>query len=747
MRKTYLILTATLLAATAGLASAQQDVLPGKPLGTLDVGFRASSVEGDRGRFERYQDVRSAGAGLNLSLNREGPSWAVDLGAKNVGYRDQQFNFAYTTNKLLATFEWNQVPLYYTSVARTPYKVGSDGVLTLDSAARLAVQNRQATGIPTNAAALGNASIYRSLAQPFDLRSRRDAADFRMKYAATSEVDVTFGLTSYRRTGYQPWGAAFAFNNAQELPLPLDNRTTDFSAAVEWAGPKGMLRVGYDGSYFDNSIQTLTWDNPLRATDYNLNATTVTGYDPSGYSNGNGPASGRMSLAPSNHANTVSALGMIKLPRRTTLMANLGFTGMKQNEALIGWTSNPVIANPAVYALFPHLAHLERETAEADVRVLNANFAFNSRPNRYFSLRANYRYNDHNNRTPHFDATEYVRFDAVPEETGSETEPFSIKRQTFNVDATFTPIPYTAFRVGYGHEGVDRTYRLFEKTGENTFRASVDVIGNAYVSIRGLYEHARREGSGFNEHALTAAGQQPEMRQFDVANRTRNRGTVFFDLTPLPVVTFTASVAAGKDDYPDQEFGLLNNDNTAYTVGVQFYPRQEVGFGVTFGRENYASVQESRNANPAPDPSWTDPNRNWAIDIDEKVNTVGLNLDLLRALPKTEIRVGYEYSDSDQGFVHNGPRIVALAALNQFEALPDVTNTWHRATADLRYFVNPRVGIGVTYWYDRFDVNDYATISLPDGSPRIDYLGGLTTGYGFRPYKANTGSIRVFYLF
>ena len=62
----------------------------------------------------------------------------------------------------------------------------------------------------------------------------------------------------------------------------------------------------------------------------------------------------------------------------------------------------------------------------------------------------------------------------------------------------------------------------------------------------------------------------------------------------------------------------------------------------------YSSLQKSRNANPPPDPTWTDPTRNWTLDNDdEKVNTFTLYVDLLRAVRNTDIRFGYDYSDSD----------------------------------------------------------------------------------------------------
>jgi hypothetical protein len=140
-------------------------------------------------------------------------------------------------------------------------------------------------------------------------------------------------------------------------------------------------------------------------------------------------------------------------------------------------------------------------------------------------------------------------------------------------------------------------------------------------------------------------------------------------------------------------------------------------------------------------------------------------VNLVKALAKTDIRFGYDYSDSDQAFLHGGPRVSpsvagSLAAVGQFIALPNVTNTWKRATVDLKYTVSPKVGVGFSYYYEKFDVADFATINtagsqtLPvaklgtqTDTPRIDYLGALFTGYANRPYKGQTGIVRVFYHF
>jgi hypothetical protein len=131
-------------------------------------------------------------------------------------------------------------------------------------------------------------------------------------------------------------------------------------------------------------------------------------------------------------------------------------------------------------------------------------------------------------------------------------------------------------------------------------------------------------------------------------------------------------------------------------------------------------------------------------------------VNLIKALANTDIRIGYDYSDSDQSFVHGGPRIASI----DFVALPNVTNKWQQATVDVRYHLSERFGIGAFYMYEKFDVEDYTAINsagpqtLPRSdlgtqteTARIDWLGGLFTGYAPRPYKGQTGIVRVFYEF
>jgi hypothetical protein len=782
MRNRVMIGAAALLLASATFAAAQgqpqQEPTPqpaaASSSGTIEVGGRFTSTDGDEARYERYRDLRN-GANVNIMYNRTTANWTFDLKAQNVGYRDGRYQLSFNSRRVQFSAHFDQTPLNYAYYARSPYDCTA-GNCALSSDVRTQVQNGTAVGVPQNVGQLATGSAYNALAtNTFDLQSRRDTIGAQLRVSATDNLDFTLGVNSYKRSGNMPFGAGFAFNNASEMPIVIDNRETDFTAGVEWASHQGMFRFSYQHSNFDQGIPSFTFDNPQRATDYcrfgNAANPPDTCYDPSGYTNGNGPAYGRMAQPPSNSMDTFSWMGMVKLPGHTTANASFSTGANRQNAALIPWTTNPMIANDAVYAAFPELAELPRATADMRVNYATGTMNVRSRPHKYFSINARYRFNSRNDFTREFEAVEYVRFDAVPEETGGATEPFNINRNTLDVTGSFTAIPNSTIRVGYGYDKWEHGVRATEGWKDNTARVSYDFVGNQYLTLRAQYEHTKRDTIGLDVEDLVGAGMQPAARFYDEAARTRNRGTVTAEVTPVSSFGVNLSFSSGKDDYQgadhSQEFGLLNNKNTAYTVGVSYAPDARVNVGAEYGRETYDTLQQSRNANPAPDPSWTDPSRNWNLANDEKVNSFSLFVNLVKALPNTDIRVAYDFSDSDQGFLHGGPRIAALAATvsaaapnGQFIALPNVTNKWHHATVDIRYYLSKKVGVGFFYQFEKFDVADYATINtagpatLPvsalgtqTDTARIDWLGSISTGYAARPYKGQTGIVRVFYQF
>jgi MtrB/PioB family decaheme-associated outer membrane protein len=779
--------SAVLVLASTGVASAQQTSTAAKaapeasaaqtagPQTIVNFGYRSSWADGDEARWERYRDLRD-GILVGGSYNSETANSALGFNAANVGYHDQRYAATYNKfGKLKVSALWNSIPLNYAYNTLTPWQDQGDNVWTLDQATRTSVQNKTpgVLGIGSTGSQFNQASIYRGLATPFEMQSRRDVLNLGMKYRVTDAVGVNLGFNSAKRGGTQPFGGSFAFNNGNERPVTLDDRTNDMTAAVEWAKPStGMLRVEWLGSRYKNEFTSLTWDNPLRATDFsNGKAPPLGPYDPSGYSNGNGPAFGRLALPPSNSMNTLSVVGLRKLPGRSTLNGQFSFTSMKQDEELIPWTTNSVIASPIVIAAFPHLAQLPRSTAEAEVRAVNALLNFTTRPTQHVAVDMRYRFNDRESRTPVFDAEEYVRFDAVPEELGGHTEQYNIRRNTFETGATFTMLRNSSIRLGYILDDVKRDGRAFGGMRDHTFRVSFDTYGNQYFMVRGIFENTRRNGSDFSAEAIEHAAAQPGLRFYDEAELGTNKGTLILQVTPNDELDLGLSLAAGKDDYDGDghEFGLLDNSNASYNVSVTVYPAERVTVGGNYGYEKFSALMKSRNASPLSTTpgayeSWTDPGRDWSVDNDETVKNLGLYLDVIKALPNTNLRFNYDRSESDNAFIYGGARVQALSTNIAptpgdakpcgatstspcFTPLPDVTNTWQQLKVDLTHMFRAKYGVSLGYSFEKLDITDFATQNLTDGSPRIDPLGSITTGYGNRPYKGQTFMVRFIYMF
>jgi MtrB/PioB family decaheme-associated outer membrane protein len=704
---------ALLLTAAGARAQSTPEAFTPSDANRVDVGMRGTLFDegSDQARYQRFQDLRDGVTLDKFRFTRLNDRFQLQLQADHLGYRDQRLSGSYNNfGRVKAAFEWNQTPLFYSRDTRTLFTATSPGVLVLDDSVQTGLQNKTLT-LP---GAVGGASLL-------EMRSKRDVANFNLTYTATRDLDFNLTVKNTLRNGTQPYAGTFGISNiiASELPAPVDNRTTELGAKLEWANRRGFGRVGYDGSFFRNAETSLVWDNPLRVDD-------IAG----------SPARGRIALSPSSNMNTFSAAGGVNFVGRSRATAFVSVGSMTQNDPLLPFTINSAIA----------AIPLPRNTADLQARVTTMNYSVTSRPTSLLWFSARYRQYDFDNRSEPFFVGQVVNWDtSVAAE--NETAPFlSIKRHTFDADTSVTPFQYVAFRAGYTREEVDRTHRMVENTSEDTLRGSVDLTGIAWLTVRGVYEHSERTGSDVDWQELLAIGEQPSVRHFDIADRTRERTSAIVQLTPLSMLSFNGSVGIGRDKYPDTIFGLRNNDNQVYSVGFDVVPRDGIDFGVNYGWETYTALQASRTANPLPaltleylnDPTqqFNDPRRDWTDDSTDDVDTVNASLDLTKLVPKTELRFGYDYSRAKSTYVYGlAPNTVVAAPVQ----LPPVLNELQRGTVDVQHFLTRQVALGMAYWYDKYDVNDFALGPRDSlASPATAAASLMMLGYSYKPYTANT---------
>lgn len=731
MRQSLFITTALLLATAGGALAQDPPSLPpptdavdigrsansGKWYGTVDFGARATQIDGDEARFQRYRDLRSGIYGSNLVFGRRTADWTLEGQAWNAGYRDQRYQLELQrVGRLTASFLWDQIPLFISRDTRSlfAFTKTAPGVFRIEDAIQQEIQALAKT-----------LRDFEDQAVRFDMRTTRRIGEADILFNADRNTDIKIRFRSTAREGQIPFGGTFGFSNAVELPAPIDYRTTDVQTALEWGNETGMLRVGWDGSSFDNHIDSIIWDNPLRF----------------GPDIASAPSQGRMSLWPDNTLTYLHGTGAVSLPARGRLTGYVAIGQGRNNEDLVPFTINTAITQPV----------LSRPTALAESQMAIAQFTLAMRPARIFRLNARYRYADVDIETPVFERpTGTVVYDTRFNANADGSQYHSVRRNTFEAEGGVDLGRYTAVNVGYHYLGADYENRLWETTDENVFRVSIDTTGHQLFGLRGVYEDRRRRGENFEAEALQEVGELASLRHYDVADRDRRRFTVIANATPGGVFGLTASAGIGRDEYPDSAHGLLWFDSNQYSAGVSIAPDERYHLTASYGWENYQSLQRSRNANNAADQA--NPLRDWTTGYEGDVNFLEATLDI-DAIARTFIRVSADWNRSNDTYLYG---LVTGSPLAAPENLPPVTNELLRGEIDLSYALTGNIRLGVGYWYDNYDVEDFALgpttltgIAFPpvqEGAPVVA-TNALLLGYLYRPYTAHAGFVRLTYGF
>jgi len=124
------------------------------------------------------------------------------------------------------------------------------------------------------------------------------------------------------------------------------------------------------------------------------------------------------------------------------------------------------------------------------------------------------------------------------------------------------------------------------------------------------------------------------------------------------------------------------------------------------------------------------------------VNTFSANVDFIKAIRKTDIRLSYDLSDGATNYTYGAVAGSTIPAPVQYTTQP--RNRIAIAKVDGQYFIRPNVALGAAYWFEQYKVQDFAfdpTLLAPQALPF-----GLYSGYVYQPYKAHTGFIRMTYL-
>jgi MtrB/PioB family decaheme-associated outer membrane protein len=668
---------AALLAAGLAVTSAPAAEMPDWPCtrcpdtSGLEIDFDAglAAVTDDAFRF-----------GNITGLENDGPALLGDLYAR---YRDDRANYFLLDGYLrgensLGLFarggrqglfelraRYQEIPRRRFGETATPYFVSDDQRLPAGWVAG------STTG---QLATLGDSLRSEPIASDLDVLG------LGLSFEPTSDWDLQFDYARRREQGRARWGSSFLFN-AIELAAPVDQVTDNLDASIGYSRERWQLRVAYFGSTYENRQQRLRWENA--------------------YSVPFGVDVGQAQPAPDNEAHQVSLFGTLRLPARTVASMSLSSGEMTQDASLLAYTANPGLP----------VTPLPAGSADAQVQTTQVNLRVTSSPWRRLSFEGEWRYQDHDNRTPQrvFD---YVITDTVPAPVSRRATAFDYRRDELKLRAEYRPWRALSMDLGLSTREVERSQQERDTTTTDKlwFELRTRVRGVAAFKAEALAE--QRDGSEYLPLDDAAAPQNPLMRKYNLADRDRSGVRFRASLLAIPQADLAFEYALTDDDYDQSRVGLTGSRSRVVGVDAAY---------ATGGFSAWASVSEE-NVRTEQNNSQTFGAPDWSATTQDRFTSAVLGFSHQQLFDLFDLELEYSYSRS-RGRINNDTSGLQTS-------FPDLRQQRSTFRLSAKWPFRENLSLGIDYFFEELDSDDWALDGVgPDTVPTLLALGAQAWNY------------------
>lgn len=642
-----------------------------------------------RGKFIEYRDVPSGFVVPGLFLNYSPNGFRnTSLAATNVGQLDQSLHLrAQEPGFYDVRLQWDRIPHTYSTTARSLYQETSPGVLVLPN--------------PRPDSAAYDLAPYLS-----PVRSMWDPVKLSVGITPSQQWDFNADFTRIAKSGNLPQSMTFRGSSgpASEFLAPIDQTVSDMKLSESYAVTRYQLMATYDLSVFQNSIPSVTVDNPQLTVDGTAQA-----------------ARGRMGLAPNNVAHTGTLIGGLNLPRSTRVTAAASYAAWRQNARFIGATVNTAITDPLINQIPPSLG--------ADARTTVLSGGFTSRPFRNVSFGAHYRSYDFTDDVAHQTMPIVVVADRSID-TNVTVDRMPYTRTNGDASVRWRVLSPVAVTFGYNWNGMKRDpdVRDRARVDETSPHVSVDLTGLYWASFRATYSTARRRGSAYTQQP---AEDNQAFRRFDEADRDRTSTNLMATVTPLDQITISGSWDVGHDEYVNSAFGLQSDRSAVASGDIAWMPSTSFTLGASLTRETYDNrlLSQYRSGDQPNNPTYIYINKNQ-----DEITTTALNFTAVLVPDQWDAGGSYELSRAHVHILNYNPTTPSGGAANRNTAalaydFPSITENLQPVNLFLRAKLSPEWSFTVRYQGELFSQNNYETANLQPAQGSFIFLANNYQNY------------------
>jgi len=498
------------------------------------------------------------------------------------------------------------------------------------------------------------------------------------------------------RDGTKRIAGAFLTTSAQ-MVAPVEYTTDNVEAVLSYGGPKLQIKGGYQFSGFSDGNKSLSWQNPFTAV--------FPGAD-----------NGQLALPPDNQSHQLFLYGAYRFSKQTRATANFSVGRMLQDDQFLPATVNTAIASPA----------LPRSSLEGRVDTMNADVKLMSAATEKLRFDASYKYSDRNNQTPQ-DTFTWVSTDSVVAPVARTNLPYSFTRNLFKVSADYYVAKQDKVSAGVDYDIMDRTYQEVDKTKEGTLWAKYIAHAKDGGDISFQYAYSSRDGSTYHAVSEIVPPENPLMRKYNLADRTRNALGIRATQVIGSATTTGFGLTYANDDYTNSTVGLTSSSDMVVDADIGFQLTKNTTFHVfgSYEQINSQQVGASSLVNP---PDWTGKNN-------DTVGTAGVGLKQKLLAGKLNLGADYMLSRSvGKTTVDNG---------SGDPPFPDLTSRLSSLKLYGSYQFTNAMSVAMAYWYESYRSQDWQL----DGVTPSTINNVLTLGEVSPNYNVNFVSLSVRYRF
>jgi MtrB/PioB family decaheme-associated outer membrane protein len=637
--------------------------------GTLEAG--AAHVSESSAKFGEYNGLHEEGAYAivdgEVRYRGKGAAYS-SVTARNLGLDTRSLDAeGGEQGKYKLLLNYRELPHFISDSAQTPF-IGSGGAsLTLPA------------GFPAGSTGL---MPLASTLRPVDLETKRQQLGAGASWTPTSAWAYGVNFRHEVRDGTKGTAGAF-FLSAAQLVAPVDYVTDQLDASASYTGNRWQAKFAYFGSSFRNSNASLTWQNPF----------TVPAFP--------GAVTGELALPPDNQFHQISASLGYQLADRTRATADIALGRMLQNEAFLAPTLNAALVAPA----------LPQSSLDGEVSTLNASLKINSAVTDQLRLNGVYSHNDRDNRTPQ--ATyPWVTTDvflAVPR----TNLPYSFTQDKLALRADYKASPRVLASAGYDHDSQQRTFQEADTTRENTLSGKITARAADNVDLTFKLAHGERNNSGYQAVAAITPPENPLMRKFNMADRTRNSGELRADIAATESISIWLQVDASADDYANSTIGLTSGSELNLSGDVSMMLSEATGLHFFANRQEIKSKQAGSQAFAAAD---------WWAESNDTINVLGIGAK--HVVTKDKFDIGADYT------VTRSKGAISVTSGTTDPGFPDLSTSRDSLKLYANYRIKENVTLRAGYWYERYDSENWMLSGVtPSTIPNVLTFGEQSPMY------------------